>query len=124
VALNVKTAFARLADLTESITYRVAGTSSYNTATGAVAQPYTDLAAKAFVVAYRDRQVDGIRIRTGDRQLVIERLALEAAAAAASIALAPKLNDRIVWSGKTWVPVHIDEDPTKAVLIIQMREPQ
>jgi hypothetical protein len=124
VALSVKAVFGKLADLTESITYRAAGTSSYNAATGVVTQPYTDLAARAFVVAYRDRQIDGVRIRTGDRQLVIERLALEAAADAAPVTLAPTLNDRIVWAGKTWVPVHIDEDPATAVLIIQMREPQ
>lgn len=126
MALNVRAAFGRLADLTETITYRHASTAAatYNTATGSVGQVFSDLAAQAFVVTYRDRQIDGVRIRTGDRQLVIERRALELAAAAAGLTLAPTLNDRITFSGKTWVPVHIEEDPAKAVLVIQMREPQ
>lgn len=110
----VKSGMNALDDVRELVTYRSAGTPTYDAASGAPLVTTTEVPVRAVFVHYRRDEIDGQVIRPEDQQCLI---------AAEDLSMTPALNDSIVRGSETWSVVGIQTDPAKAVWLLQVRRP-
>jgi hypothetical protein len=86
----------------------------YSTASGQADANLTNLSITAIFGTYKANEVDGERILTGDRRIVVKVAELAGNEA--------QMKDFIVESGVVWNLMHIDKDPTNTVYIFQGRK--
>lgn len=110
----VKSGLAGLDNLQGTVTYRAAGTPSYNATTGASTLTMTDYTVPATFARYRKEDIDGDAIRPEDQKCLI---------GATHLAVTPTLNDTIVNGATTWVVQGAQIDPAGALWVIQVRRP-
>lgn len=85
---------------------------SFDPATGIITPGETQyFYPKGVIQNYKDELIDGTRIAEGDRMLILEAGVVE-----------PKLDDRPVVAGRSWVPVEIQTvAPAGVVLAYKVR---
>lgn len=110
-------AFAAVGDLKGVGTYHFAGTSVYDTDTGAVTESGGRNISNVDLVLtkYSSREIDGEVILATDRKAIVLQSALGT--------LVPKTTDSIMISGVSWKIVSIGQDAAGATWIFQLRRP-
>lgn len=109
---EIRAAFAgQLVPLT--LTVRTPGTRTPGALTAGTNPDETAVAGEGFLDSYREGQIDGTRIQTGDRKVLI---------IAGTIGTnVPKPSDRITIESQTYSVVRVDRDPAEATYTCQVR---
>ena len=107
------TALKQITKFGRSVTLRTVTTGTFDTGTGVISGASdADVTVKAVVTGYKDKQIDGQIIRSGDKQVMI---------AGSALTTAPKTNDIVVDSGDYKI-VNIETiQPGDTVLIYKLQ---
>lgn len=114
---GVAEVFVELASVAQTVTYHVVGSPTYDAATGAVTIPTTDATVAGFVFDFKHREIDGLVVRVGDKKLLLERAAAEAAASG----FGPRLEDRVTIGSVVHDVISWIEDPARATVELHLR---
>lgn len=87
---------------------------NYSTASGQTDPNVTNIAITAIFGTYKANEVDGDKIRTGDKRIVVKVAELAGNEA--------QMIDTILENGVVWNLTHIDKDPTNTVYIFNGRK--
>jgi hypothetical protein len=75
--------------------------------------PISCVIDKAFVLNFRDREVDGVTIKTGDRKILFATLDAPS--------LCPEIDDKVIIEDIHYKVVTVKTDPVKATWTLQVR---
>jgi hypothetical protein len=84
-----------------AVTFRKAGTDTYDTTTGNVTQPTTDYDIRALIEDYSEFHISEGLVKAGDRRLII---------AAASLSVIPAPGDYILHIGQTYLVIAVHSE--------------
>lgn len=104
-------------NLPESIIFRVASDTPYDPVTDTGGVTYGSIAVdKAFVLTYRQFEIDDNKIRSTDRKVLIAALDMPTVEEV-------KTSDKMTIDGDDWLVVNARLDPARAIHVVQVRKP-
>lgn len=111
-----KTGFTAAGNIPRPCLYRskTAASPSYNSATGAVTDLYTDYSVSMIFGKFKTTEIDGQAIRLSDTKAMIPSI---------DLAVSPKENDIVIRDGIVLEVIKIKVDPAEALWVFQLRRP-
>jgi hypothetical protein len=119
---GAKAAFSAAGDALTAVTYHVApeaGSGSYTPATGTAAVTPTEISLDVLFARFKEREIDGVRIRESDCKILIEAAKL----LSGTTEVTPKLSDWIEEADGTRWEVKGDLSPlaVRALFVLHVR---
>lgn len=107
----VASAMQAVASLLKATTYRKVSV-TFNTVTKQNERSVSDYATVSLVENFNSYEIDGERVLNTDNKVTIE---------AANLAVTPRMNDELIFDGKTHIIKDVRSDPALATYTLQVR---
>lgn len=108
----VGAAFSAIADLATQMTYVSIAPGGYVPSAGSTFSARTEYVTTGIIVDYKDKELDGDRIRRGDRKVLLEQ---------SKLSPIPNLGDQIEVESSVYNILQIEQDPVGATWTFQVR---
>jgi hypothetical protein len=113
VQAGIASGLAALGNVKRTVNYKAqAASPNYTPGTGAVTRLEQEYQVPGLVYGYARRDIDGVLVKPFDQRFLCHQ---------DDLPVSPKLTERLTIDGQTWEVVGIEQDPTRAIWMLQIR---